>query len=149
MPFLATEHCPIPTKDILSWTFDDYQHAWDEPIYLDASKPDRISISARQARRLILQLVAGLRAIGLKKSDCVCAHSFNHVYYPILFLAVVAAGGVFAGTNPAYTPHELLHALKCAKVKYVVVAPDLLAPMEKAMAAAGLKRDRIVVFSPT
>ncbi|TKA82652.1 hypothetical protein B0A55_00743 [Friedmanniomyces simplex] len=149
MPFLATEHFPIPTKDILSWTFDNYKHDWDEPIYIDAFKPDQISISARQAKRLIRQLVAGFRALGLRKGDCVCAHSFNHVYYPLLFLAVVAAGGVFAGTNPAYTPHELTHALKIAKVKYVVVAPDLLAPMEKAMDAAGLGWDRLVVFSPS
>ncbi|KAK0937690.1 hypothetical protein LTR29_010690 [Friedmanniomyces endolithicus] len=149
MPFLATEHFPIPTKDILSWTFDDYKHVWDEPIYIDASSPDRLSISARQSKRLIRQLISGFRAIGLKKGDCVCAHSFNDVYYPILFLAVVAAGGVFAGTNPAYTPTELSHALKSANVKYVVVAPDLLAPMEKAMGAAGLERERVVVFSPT
>ncbi|KAK5745024.1 hypothetical protein LTR17_001775 [Elasticomyces elasticus] len=147
MPFLATEHFPIPTKDILSWTFDDYRHDWDEPIYIDAYQPDRTSISARQAKTLIRQLVAGLRALGLQKGDCICIHSLNHVYYPIFFLAVAAAGGVFAGTNPAYTPHELTHALKIAKVKYVVVAPDFLAPMEKAMEAVGLGNSELVIFN--
>jgi len=149
MPFLATEHYPISTKDIISWTFDNYQHDWNEPIYIDALAPERTSVSARQAKKLIRQLVAGFRALGLQKGDCVCVHSFNHALYPLLFLAVVAAGGVWAGTNPAYTAHELTHALKVAKVKFVIAASDVLASMENAMTAAGLAKDRLVIFNPS
>jgi hypothetical protein len=32
MPFLAEEHVPIPTKDLLSWAFDDLSYDWDEPV---------------------------------------------------------------------------------------------------------------------
>jgi hypothetical protein len=32
MPFLAKEHVPIPTKDLLSWAFDDLSYDWDEPV---------------------------------------------------------------------------------------------------------------------
>lgn len=32
MPFLAKEHHPVPTKDLLSWTFDDLAYDWDDPV---------------------------------------------------------------------------------------------------------------------
>jgi len=147
MPFLAKEHHPVPTKDILSWTFDNLAYDWDEPIYIDALEPNN-AISARLAHKTIRQLVSGLRALGLKQGDCVNIHSFNSVWYPIEFLGVVAAGGVFAGTNPAYTPHELAHALRTAKVKLVLVAPDLLPPMLKAADEVGLPKDKVVIFNP-
>lgn len=147
MPFLAKEHHPVPTKDLLSWTFDDLSYDWDEPIYIDALDPKN-AISARLAHKTIRQLVAGFRALGLKQGDCVNIHSFNSIWYPIEFLGVAAAGGVFAGTNPAYTPHELAHALRTARVKFVLCAPDLLGPLEKAAAEVGLPRERIVVFNP-
>lgn len=98
MPFLATEHVPIPTKDLLSWIFDepDYDqdkpvssledistfmiklHAWLKQIYIDARLPSR-SISLRQARATIRKLAAGFHAMGVRKGDCICLHSFNDV----------------------------------------------------------------------
>ncbi|KAK6384286.1 hypothetical protein LTR65_009660 [Meristemomyces frigidus] len=148
MPFLAEQHYPIPTKDILSWTFDDYKHDWDEPIYIDALKPSN-AFSARQAQTVVRQLVAGFRAVGLKKGDCVCIHSFNDVCYPLFFLGVIAAGGVFAGTNPAYTSYELAHALKTAKVKFVLTAPALLEPVLKAAKdVEWLGKDKVLIFNP-
>jgi hypothetical protein len=32
MPFLAKENVPIPTKDLLSWAFDDLAYDWDKPV---------------------------------------------------------------------------------------------------------------------
>lgn len=78
MPFLAQERRPIPTKDILSWYFDEPQCDPDKPIYIDAADSTR-SYSHRQARTAIRQIAAGLQAYGLKKGDCVCLHSFNDV----------------------------------------------------------------------
>lgn len=147
MPFLATEHVEIPTQDILSWTFDDLNYDWDEPIYIDGNNPTN-SISARQARSLIRKLVAGFRAIGIRKGDCVCMNSFNDIQYPIFFLGLVAAGCVFSGVNPAYTPYELAHTLKIAKVKYVLTQPDLLDGVLKAADQVGLPKSKIMIFNP-
>lgn len=148
MPFLAESHFPIPNKDILSWTFDDYKHDWDDPIYIDALDTKN-SISARQAHKLVRQLVAGFQALGVKQGDCVCIHSFNSIYYPLFFLGIVAAGGVFAGTNPAYTPHELAHTLKTAKVRKMLVAPDLLDPVLKAVSQMdSMGEEDIMIFNP-
>jgi acyl-CoA synthetase (AMP-forming)/AMP-acid ligase II len=68
----------------------------------DAADPTR-TISANQARTLIRKLVAGFQNAGLQRGDCVLIHSFNDIYYPILVLGIIAAGGIYSGTNPSYT----------------------------------------------
>ncbi|KAF7189433.1 Phenylacetyl-CoA ligase epaB [Pseudocercospora fuligena] len=147
MPFLAKEHFPLSNKDILSWTFDHIKYDWDEPIYIDALNPKH-SISARQAHKLVRQLAAGFKAIGLQKGDCVSIHSLNHIYYPIFFLGVIAAGGVYAGTNPAYTQHELTHTTKIAKVKFIMTQPELLKGISKAAEDNGIPQKNILMFNP-
>lgn len=78
MPFLTNEQPPIPTKDLMSWYFDEPQYDIDKPVYIDAANPSR-AYSHRQAKSAILKVAAGLKAQGLKKGDCVCLHSFNDV----------------------------------------------------------------------
>jgi 4-coumarate--CoA ligase len=96
MPFLAQEHLAIPTKDLISWCYDNRaSFDQDKPvskscknreiilkelyqIYIDAANPSQ-SISATQAYQYIRQLVAGFHAAGLKQGDVVCIHSFNNV----------------------------------------------------------------------
>ena len=147
MPFLANEHIHIPTQDILSWIFDDLSYDWDEPVYIEGLNPKN-SISARQARTLIRQLAAGFQAIGVQKGDCFCINSFNDIHYPIFFNGLIAAGGVFTGVNPGYTPYELAHSLKTAKAKFILTQPDLLSGVLKAAKEVGVPNERIVIFNP-
>jgi acyl-CoA synthetase (AMP-forming)/AMP-acid ligase II len=53
-------------------------------------------------------------------------HSFNDIHYPLLFLGIIAAGGVFTGTNPGYTQYELAHHIKTAKVRFLISEPEIL-----------------------
>ncbi|EME45496.1 hypothetical protein DOTSEDRAFT_87834 [Dothistroma septosporum NZE10] len=147
MPSLAQEHVPLSNQDILSWTFDHISYDWDEPIYIDALNPNR-SVSARQAKKVIRQLAAGFRAVGLKKGDCVSIHSLNDIYYPIFFLGVLAAGGIYTGTNPAYTPYELAHTTKIAHVKYILVQPALYKNVLKAAEENGIPKKNVIIFNP-
>lgn len=149
MPFLAQEHHQIPNKDILSWMFDDITYDLDDPLYINAEHPEENRISARQAKRMIRQLVAGFRAIGVQKGDCVSIHSFNDIHYPLFFLAIVGAGAVFAATNPAYTPHELAHTLKTAQAKYVLTQETLLDSALEAAKEVGIADQNVIIFNPT
>ena len=145
MPFLAQVHVDIPNKDILSWMFDNPQYDIDKPIYIDAANPNR-SISCRQAKNMVRRLAAGFRKAGLQKGDCVCIHSFNDISYCMVFLGIVAAGGIFTGTNPAYTSHELAHAIQTAKIKFFVTESALLTNVNKAASDNGISNERIFVF---
>ncbi|KAJ9622716.1 hypothetical protein H2203_006367 [Taxawa tesnikishii (nom. ined.)] len=133
MPFLAQEHVSIPNKDLLSWTFDGLSYDEDKPIYIDALNPAR-SISARQAKTLIRKLVAGFRKIGL--------------YYPIFFLAIVAAGGIFAGTNVAYKPFELSHHLKVSRSRFVIANAAFLETLLEGAKAVSIPKESIILFNP-
>ena len=75
-------------------------------------------------------------------------NSFNDIHYPIFFLGITGAGGVFTGVNPAYTSYELAHTLKTAKVKWILTQPDLLNNVVKAAEQVNLPKDRIVIFNP-
>ncbi|KAK7701445.1 hypothetical protein SLS57_011730 [Botryosphaeria dothidea] len=150
MPFLATKHVEIPTKDILTWLIDDSRCDPEQPIYIDAANPSR-SYNLRQARTAIRKLCAGFKAVGLQKGDVVCLVSFNDVRpplidFPIAVNGIVAFGGIFAGTNPAYTQYEIAHAIKTAKVKAFIAEPDLLTNVLPAAKAAGIPASRIFVF---
>lgn len=147
MPFPAKEHVDIPTKDILSWTFDHISYDWDDPIYVNGKNP-KDSISARQAHSMIRKLTAGFKALGVRKGDCVCMNSFNDIHYPMFFLGLIGAGGVFSGVNPAYTAYELAHTLKIAKVKWILTQPNMLDNVVKAFEQNGQPKENIIIFNP-
>ncbi|TVY53801.1 Acyl-CoA ligase azaF [Lachnellula cervina] len=146
MVFYAEEKSVhIPTKDIPSWIFDDPKYDQDEPMYIDAKDSSR-SISLNQARVIVRKLVAGFQAAGLSKGDCVCLHSFNDINYSMLFLGIIAAGGVFAGTNPAYTEFELVHHINTAKAKFFITEPEMLKNSLAAAKKCGVPQSNIWIF---
>ncbi|KAK5198122.1 hypothetical protein LTS13_000999 [Exophiala xenobiotica] len=145
MPFLAQESVPIPNKDILSWMFDEPRFDQDKPVYIDAIDPSK-SISGNEARKIIRQLAAGFHAIGITPGDCVCLHGFNSIHYPMLFLGIIAAGGVFAGTNPAYTQYELTHHFKTSYARFVIAEPELLPAVLAAAKESDLATSNILIF---
>ncbi|KAK5280818.1 hypothetical protein LTR20_002260 [Exophiala xenobiotica] len=147
MVFFAAAPAPeLPTKDILSWIFDAPDYDVNKPILLDASRPER-SISHLQARTAIRRLIAGLRNMGVRQGDCVIVHSFNDIYYPLLFLAIIGSGAIFAGTNPGYTPLELQHHVKITQAKFLISEPELLAPLLQAARETGIPKSHIRIFN--
>ncbi|KAK2781973.1 hypothetical protein FQN52_000333 [Onygenales sp. PD_12] len=143
--FKPERYLDLPTKDILSWIFDSPSYDQDKPIYVDVQDPSK-SISCNQARKIIRQLIAGLRAAGFKKGDCLNIHSFNDIYYSMVFLAVIGAGGVFAGTNPGYTQFELSHHIKTAKVSFLISEPEILDNLVSAAKDNNIPSSNIWVF---
>jgi long-subunit acyl-CoA synthetase (AMP-forming) len=51
--------------------------------------------------------------------------TYMQVYYPMLVLGIIGAGGVFSGTNPSYTQYELNHHLKTSQSKFVITEPEI------------------------
>lgn len=96
MPYLSPEYPEISTKDILSWGLDDGEYDQDKlvrsslfnlslenltkgwQLWVDALDPSR-SVSAKETRAIIKQLVAGFKKAGLKPGDTVCITSFSDV----------------------------------------------------------------------
>ncbi|EXJ60273.1 hypothetical protein A1O7_04425 [Cladophialophora yegresii CBS 114405] len=147
MVFPATGPVPdIPNKDICSWIFDEPKYDVHKPIFIDATNTSR-SVSHVRARKLIRQLIAGLHKAGVRRGDCVLIHSFNDIYYPLLFLAITGAGAVFAGSNPGYTPLELKHHVKITNARFLISEPELLEPLLEAAKETGIPRTNIRIFN--
>ncbi|OAG34742.1 hypothetical protein AYO21_11090 [Fonsecaea monophora] len=147
MVFLASGPAPkITNKDICSWIFDEPTYDVNKPIFIDANNTSR-SISNLQARKIIRQLIRGLHKAGVKRGDCVLVHSFNDIYYPILFLAIVGAGAVFAGSNPGYTPLELRHHVNITQATFLISEPELLEPLMRAAKDTGISQSQVRVFN--
>ncbi|RVX72878.1 hypothetical protein B0A52_03231 [Exophiala mesophila] len=143
--FKPTKTVDIPTQDILSWIFDSPRYPQDQAIYVDPEDPTN-SINIHQARDLTRRLIAGFRSTSLRTGDCVCVHSFNNLYYSCVFLAVVGAGFVWAGTNPGYTDFELQHHLRTARAKLVLAEPELYDSIRPAASSVGIPDNNIFIF---
>ncbi|KAJ5143403.1 uncharacterized protein N7515_002190 [Penicillium bovifimosum] len=145
MIFEPAVRTQLPTKDLLSWIFDEPDYDQDQPIYVDVHNPSR-SISCNQARKIVRQLIAGLRASGLQKGDCVLIHSFNDINYSMLVLAIIGAGGIFTGSNPSYTPHELAHHIKASEAKFLFSEPEIVDSLLRAAGERGVSEKNVWIF---
>ncbi|KAI5250151.1 acetyl-CoA synthetase-like protein [Aureobasidium subglaciale] len=141
MVFEPSEYRAIPPTDFLSWLFDGVVDP-EKDILIDAVD-DRNRLNTRQAVSLVRRIIAGLRAAGLRPGDAVCVHVFNHVsvrenylqtwlnycqvLYPIIYFAIIGAGGIFVGSNPAYKASEMSHLLTITRPTFIVVEDNLLA----------------------
>ena len=65
----------------------------------------------------------------------------------MLFCGVIAAGGVFAGTNPSYTPYELENSIRVAKIRLIIVEPELLENAVKAAKACSIPLSNVLIFN--
>jgi acyl-CoA synthetase (AMP-forming)/AMP-acid ligase II len=75
-------------------------------------------------------------------------HSFNDIYYPLLFLAIIGAGGIFAGTNPGYTQYELVHHIKTAKARFLISEPEILGNLQAAAKECNIPQENLWIFHP-
>lgn len=75
-------------------------------------------------------------------------HSFNDIYYPLLFLGIIAAGGIFTGTNPGYTQYELAHHVKTAKVRFLISEPEILSNLQAATKECNIPQKNLWIFHP-
>lgn len=147
MVFLAEQTIPVPQTDLISWIFDEVPYDQDKPIYIDAANPER-TISANQARIIVRKLVAGLRKWGVRpgQKDVVCLHAFNDILYPMLFLGIIGAGGIFAGTNPSYTSFEIAHHMQTSETKFVITEPEMLESVLAASKECNMAESNILIL---
>jgi acyl-CoA synthetase (AMP-forming)/AMP-acid ligase II len=65
----------------------------------------------------------------------------------MLVLAIIGTGGVFTGTNPAYTTHELSHHLKTSQARFLITEPEMLRNVVEAAKALNVPEKNILIFN--
>ncbi|KAF8854356.1 4-coumarate-CoA ligase-like protein [Acephala macrosclerotiorum] len=124
--------------DIVSWTFEREQHDLKKPIYFDCKTPTR-SISTRQARKLVRELVSGLQHHGVGKGDC--------INYTSIYLGIIGSGACFTGANPGYTARELAHHVRITGAKILLTEQKTLPVTLEAAAECGISSSKIFVLN--
>ncbi|KAJ5511807.1 Nucleoporin [Penicillium expansum] len=72
--------------------------------YLEAARPETHYLTTHDLRLWSQRLAAGLRKSGLQPGDRVLLFSGNDLFFPVVFLGVIMAGGIFTGANPTFKP---------------------------------------------
>lgn len=70
------------------------------------------------------------------------------IHYSMLVLGIVAAGGIFTATNPAYTAREMSHHIKASDAVFVITEPELLPTVLEVKNEPGSAIKDIWIFHP-
>jgi long-subunit acyl-CoA synthetase (AMP-forming) len=76
----------------------------------------------------------------------VLVFSENNIFYPIVFMGIIMAGGIFTGTNPTYLKTELAHQLRDSEAKLMFCNETQLETGLVAAETVGMAHDRIFIF---
>ncbi|KAK3693385.1 hypothetical protein B0T22DRAFT_420653 [Podospora appendiculata] len=136
----------LPVTDIVSYAFDR-QAVYDaetKKLFINAEDPSQF-LTANQTTTLVRQLIAGLHAAGLQKGDAVLLHLANHYLYAALFFAIIGAGGIVCGANPAYQSFELNHIVDLSRPRFLITSDSTasLALVQQVCTKQGIPLSRI------
>lgn len=92
----------------------------DKPYFLDHLNPETRNLTRHTFRLWSQRFAAGLQKAGLNKSDRVVIFGTNTLFYPVAFMGVIMAGGIFSGCNPTYSVLELAHQIKDSDPLFVL-----------------------------
>jgi fatty-acyl-CoA synthase len=93
---------------------------------------DRERFSYRELAERSNRYARWALAQGLAKGDTVCLLMPNRPEFLALWLGITRVGGVVALLNTNLTGHALAHCINVVTPKHIIVAAELLAPLETA-----------------
>jgi len=87
-----------------------------------------------------------LRREGLQKGDRVLLFSGNTLFFPVVVIGTIMAGGVFTGANPTYTARELAYQLTDSGARFLITSEASLEVAADGAKQAKLPTERIFNF---
>ena len=148
MPIHSRWTLPIPTASLPKFLFTSPTHPLPhgpKPAFISADNPS-VHLTHNEFRLLSQRFAAGLIKAGLQPGDRVLLFSGNNIFFPVVFMGILMAGGVFTGANPGYVARELAYQLKDSGARFLICADAALELGVEAAESIGLGRDRVFVF---
>ncbi|KIW03622.1 uncharacterized protein PV09_05374 [Verruconis gallopava] len=147
MPLKSRWTTPLPDVVLPTYLFGSpTQPLSDKPLLIEAKTPDTHYLTQSSLRLYCQRLAAGLRANGLQKGDRVLLFSGNTLFFPVVIIGTIMAGGIFTGANPTYTPRELAYQLTDSGARFLITSEASLDTASEGAKLAGLPVDRIFNF---
>ena len=147
MPIKSRFQVPIPDISLPSCLFVSPYFPLNDskPVFLDAENPSR-SLTLNDYRSWSQRFAAGLIKHGLQKGDRVMIFSPNHLFFPIAFMGIIMAGGIYTGANPGYTTRELAHQIRDGDPVYILCFPANLDVVLEAAKETEVPKNKIFLF---
>lgn len=147
MPITSRWSIEIPKISLASLLLTSPDHPLsDDAIFLDAGSPATKYLTQDSYRLWSQRFATGLRRSGLKDGDRVLLFSANTIFFPVIFMGVIMAGGIFTGSNPLSVPSELAYQLKDSDASFLLCATANLTTGLEAASQVGLSKSQIFVF---
>ncbi|KAI9664325.1 MAG: putative NRPS-like protein biosynthetic cluster [Alyxoria varia] len=83
---------------------------------------------------------------GLQPGQPVLLYSGNSIFFPVVLVGIIMAGGIFTGANPSYTAREVAYQLTDSGAAIMLCADSALETGLDAARAAGLNRNKVFIF---
>ncbi|CAI6292229.1 unnamed protein product [Periconia digitata] len=146
MPTHSPFQIDIPQTDLLTYLFPPSRPISNEPIWIDADDTQN-SLSPKQLLGWVKRLGLGLQELGLERQDVVMMFSTNHIFVPVAYFGISAAGCIYSGCNPAYGVEETVFQIQNTTCKAILVEPALLPSLLAAASKTKFPRNRIFLFA--
>ncbi|KAF9884141.1 hypothetical protein FE257_002262 [Aspergillus nanangensis] len=149
MPFKSQWQIDIPDTHLASILFTSPTHPLSKThrCFSEAARPDTHYFTTHDFRQWSQRFAAGLRKSGFQPGDRLLLFSGNDLFFPVVFMGTIMAGGIFTGANPTFVARELAFQLQDSGAKYLICADGSLDTGIEAAQMAGLGRDRVFVFN--
>ena len=118
----------------------------DTPAYIDAQNPDRLHLSWQEYGLWCKRIAAGLIDAGLRSGDRVLVYSGNNIFFPVVFMGVIMAGGIISTANPAFVGRELAYQLKDSQARFLLIAEASIDHALEAARLANYSHNHIFIF---
>lgn len=146
MPWKSRWSIDIPTLSLPSYVFTSPKAPLgDKPLLIDAERPN-YNLTHHTYREWSKRLATGLRLAGFQPGDRLLLYSGNTIFFPVVLMGTIMAGGIFTGANPTYVARELAYQLQDSGARFLITADGSLETALEAAASIDFPRDRIFVF---
>ncbi|MCJ1333179.1 hypothetical protein MMC10_009873 [Thelotrema lepadinum] len=124
MPLKSRFTIGIPDCSIASYVFTSPSHSLskERPLFIEADNPSNF-LTHYTYRLYAQRLALGLQQNGFKPGDRLLLYSGNTIFFPVVIMGVIMAGGIFTGANPTYVSREVAYQLEDSGAEYMMVAP--------------------------
>lgn len=148
MPLKSRWQIDIPNAHLASVLFTSPSQPLSKThrCFSEAARPDTHYFTTHDYRLWSQRFAAGLRRSGIRPGDRVLLFSGNDLFFPVVFMGIIMAGGVFTGANPTFVARELAYQLQDSGATYLICADASLDTGVEAAQIAGLPRDNVFVF---
>ncbi|KAF2502631.1 4-coumarate-CoA ligase-like protein [Lophium mytilinum] len=147
MPTRSRWQIEVPRISLPTYLFDSPTAPLPTtPALISTTSPDKHFLSHAGYRLWSQRLALGLQRAGLAQGGRVLLFSGNSVFFPVVLMGIVMAGGIFTGANPSYVVRELAYQLQDSGASFLICSEGSLATGIEAAKLVGMGEDRIFAF---